>query len=274
MSCNCFPDSDTNKEKANAMMKLQKTLQSVVLICIALSTLSPVNLTAGETSKSIRKVLIVTGVEYHNWRSTTPVIKELVDKDSRLSVDVFEDIMKLSSLDLKPYDAVIMHFQSNKEGVPGRAALDNLKKYVENGGGLVMVHFACGAFQEFRNDFEQLAGRVWMGQKNIPTGRHQHDPRGKFTVNITAVDHPITRNMEDFETVDELYTCLIGDTPIEVLATAVSVRDGKTYPIAFVLNCGKGRVFHCALGHDPLAFEAKDVAEMYRRGCVWAAGRE
>jgi type 1 glutamine amidotransferase len=149
-----------------------------------------------------------------------------------------------------------------------------MKKYVENGGGLVMVHFACGAFQEFRDDFEQLAGRVWMGKKNIPAGRHQHDPRGKFVVKITDVDHVITRGLDDFETTDELYTCLIGDVPIQVLATAVSKRDGKTYPMAFVLNCGKGRVFHCVLGHDPVAFKAKNVAEMYRRGCAWAAGLE
>ena len=256
------------------MMRLQNVLPCFVLLCISMSAPFASHATAEDAAEKSVKILIVTGVEYHNWRTTAPVIKELVEKDPRLSVDVFEDITKLSDLDLSPYDAVVMHFQSSDEGVPGRAAFDNMKKYVENGGGFVMVHFACGAFQEFRDDFEQLAGRVWMGKTNIPPGRHQHDPRGKFTVNITDVDHAITRGLKDFETTDELYTCLIGDVPIQVLATAVSKRDGKTYPMAFVFDCGKGRVFHCALGHDPVAFKAKNVAEMYRRGCVWAARQD
>lgn len=255
-------------------MRLQIVLPCCVLSCVAMSASFASIAMAEETSKKTAKVLIVTGVEYHDWSKTTPVIKELVEKDRRLSVDVFKDYKKLGDLDLSPYDAVIMHFQSSDEGVPGRAAFENMKKYVENGGGLVMVHFACGAFQEFRDDFEKLAGRVWMGKTNIPPGRHQHDPRGEFTVNMTDVDHAITRGLKDFETTDELYTCLIGDVPIQVLATAVSKRDGKTYPMAFVLDCGEGRVFHCVLGHDPVAFRAKNAAVMYRRGCAWAAGLE
>jgi type 1 glutamine amidotransferase len=78
--------------------------------------------------------------------------------------------------------------------------------------------------------------------------------------------------MQAFETDDELYTCLAGDRPVEVLATARSKVDGKVYPMAFVLNYGKGRVFHTALGHDVKAITNPNVAELFRRGCAWAAG--
>ena len=49
--------------------------------------------------------------------------------------------------------------------------------------------------------------------------------------------------MTDFDTQDELYTCLVGDHPIEVLAQAKSKVDGKYYPMAFVSHYGKGRTF-------------------------------
>jgi type 1 glutamine amidotransferase len=48
---------------------------------------------------------------------------------------------------------------------------------------------------------------------------------------------------------------------------------GHIYPIAFVLQYGKGRVFHTTLGHDARAIQMSGTAELLRRGCAWAAGR-
>jgi len=101
-----------------------------------------------------------------------------------------------------------------------------------------------------------------------------HDPYGRFTVRIIDHEHPVTAGLGDFETVDELYTCLAGKTPIRVLATARSKVDGKDYPMAFVLNYGKGRVFHSPLGHDVRALANPDVARLFRRACAWVAGLE
>jgi uncharacterized protein len=78
--------------------------------------------------------------------------------------------------------------------------------------------------------------------------------------------------MSDFETTDELYTCLVGDHPIEIVAQAKSKVDAKQYPMAFVSNYHKGRTFHCTLGHDVRALSVPEVQELYRRGCAWAAG--
>ena len=42
--------------------------------------------------------------------------------------------------------------------------------------------------------------------------------------------------------------------------------------MAFVSHYGKGRTFHCVLGHDAKALSVPAVQELYRRGCAWAAG--
>ena len=130
-----------------------------------------------------------------------------------------------------------------------------------------MVHFACGAFQEWP-EFVELAGRVWDPKLR------GHDPHGKFNVKITGEEHPVTKGMTGFETVDELYTCLTGKIPVKVLATARSKVDGKDYPMAFVLNYGKGRVLHSVLGHDVQALANPDVARLFRRACAWCARLE
>jgi type 1 glutamine amidotransferase len=110
---------------------------------------------------------------------------------------------------------------------------------------------------------------VWIGLDHHYKDRHQHDPYGPFTVDIVKKDHPITKGMASFKTEDELYTCLEGTSDITVLATAVSKVDGKTYPIAFVVECGKGRVFHCVLGHDVPSLQVKEVGDLFRNACVW-----
>jgi len=216
---------------------------------------------------ALKRVVIVTGQDYpgHKWQLTAPVLAEALGKDPRLQVAVMEDPKFLASPELNTYDVVVLHFMNWEQPDPGPEARANLKAFVAGGKGLVMVHFACGAFQAWP-EFRELAGRVW-DPKLRP-----HDPFGKFRVDIVNKEHPITRGLDSFETVDELYTCLAGEAPIELLAAATSQVDGKAYPMAFVLSCDKGRVFHSPLGHDAAALSNPPVAELFRRGCAWVAG--
>lgn len=219
--------------------------------------------TAQERSPGKIQVLVVTGVDLHDWRKTTPVLAEGLREDPRLEVRVVEDPHFLDSPSIDRYDAIVLHFMNWKVPAPGEAARANLKRFVEGGGGLVLVHFACGTWQDWP-EFKEIAGRVWDPKLR------GHDPRGTFRVEITRSDHPITKGMQAFDTEDELYTCLVGDRPVDVLATARSKVDGKDYPMAFVFTCGKGRVFHCVLGHDVKALDNEAVLELFRRGTVWA----
>ena len=232
-------------------------------------------LDAAEDAKTTARILLVTGEDYpgHKWKETYPVLKAGLEEDSRLIVDVLADLKSLATVRLSDYDAVVLHFKNYDPKVPGRKAFDNLAQFVEAGGGLMLVHFGCGAFEEFKDDFVKVVGRVWFGMKP-PPGKRQHDPRGKFTVNIADADHPIAKGMKDFTTLDELYTCLEGDAPITTVATAVSKIDNEPHPIAYVFQYGKGRVFQSVLGHDTVAFAAEGPAELHRRGCAWVAGLE
>jgi type 1 glutamine amidotransferase len=241
----------------------------VLLMCMWQDTALAANpaATAATGDNKTAKVLIVTGIDHpaHNWRQTAPVLAEELGKDKRLKVCIIEDPHFLDSSALERYDVVVLHFMDWEQPAPGPKARANLQKFVQDGKGLFVVHFACGAFQDWP-EFRNLAGRVWD-----PKAR-AHDPRGPFRVNITDVSHPITKGLKSFETEDELYTCLTGDRPVDMLATARSKVDGKNYPMAFAFDYGKGRVFHSALGHDVKAISNPGAAELFRRGCAWAAG--
>ena len=240
----------------------------LLLVCICGGLLWAETSMASDPPGRVR-VLIVTGEDYkgHKWQETTPALKAQLEKEPHLSVEVLDDLNQLGAFPLSDYDVVVMHFKNYDPEVPGHKGLDNLARFVREGGGLVLVNFACGAFQEFKDDFAKVAGRVWNPKLR------GHDPYGSFQVEIANADHPITRGMRPFTTTDELYTCLDGHQPIEVLVTARSKVDQKVYPIAFVLACGKGRVFHSVLGHNVEGFQSAEVGTLFRRACQWTAGR-
>jgi uncharacterized protein len=211
------------------------------------------------------RVLIVTGVDHpgHLWKETAPVVRNVLEKDPRLEVRIVEDPEFLAAPAVADYDVILLHFKNYKPLARETEVRENLAKLVKQGKGLVLLHFACGAFEDWP-EFADLAGRVWDRKTS-------HDPRGPYTVRITQPQHAITQGMRDFQADDELYTCLVGEKRVEVLAVARSKMTGKDHPMAFVLEFGKGRVFHTPLGHDVRAIELPGVAELIRRGCLWTA---
>jgi type 1 glutamine amidotransferase len=214
------------------------------------------------------KVLVVTGIDYsgHHWRKTGPALRDLLQKHSEIEARLVDDPGVLATDLIFTYDVLVMHFKNYNPVFRQEKAQENLGRFVEEGGGLVFFHFSCGAFEDWEG-FVSLAGRTWDQEKR------PHDPRGKFTVNIVDREHPITKNLDDFEMTDELYTCLGGDVPIHVLATATSKVDQKEYPMAFVLEHGEGRIFHTVLGHDVEALKAKGLGLLMHRACLWTDDR-
>jgi len=222
-------------------------------------------------SEEMRKrILIVTGDDYegHLWRETGPAFAEILRADPRLEVSISESPAVLGASFMKHYDAVLLHFKDYADRLPlGERVRAGLDRFVSEGGGLIVAHFGCGAFQEW-DGFVRVAGRVW------DPALRPHDPYGPFDVRITDDGHPVTQGMEDFTTEDELYTCLVGETPVQVLCEATSKVDEQPYPMGFVLRVGEGRVFHCPLGHDVNALKSEGARKLYRRATAWAVGLE
>lgn len=241
-----------------------------VLVLIASGCLAATATAADEPkpTEAPARILLVTGIEYHNWKQDTPLIRKVLEQDQRLEVRVVEDPEFLASPIVADYDVIFLHIftQDHRLFRREKEIRENLANLVRQGKGLVLMHLACGAFEDWP-EFVQLAGRVW-------DRKTYHDPRGPFQVEIVDHEHPITRGLADFAADDELYVCLTGEPAVQILATARSKMTGKDYPMAFVLNYGQGRVFHTVLGHDGQAIEMPGTAELLRRGCLWAAGRE
>ncbi len=144
----------------------------------------------------------------------------------------------------------------------------HLRAAVEAGAGLGGFHGGMGdAFRE-DTDYQFMVGGQFAAH---PGNVH------RYRVDLTATDHPITRGLSGFEIESEQYYMHV-DPSNTVLATTtfsgehVAWIEGTVIPVAWVRPYGKGRVFHSSVGHDPREFEHPTVAELHRRGLLWAAG--
>lgn len=226
------------------------------------------------------KAAIVTGHQYpgHHWRETSVALEDALRVDPRMEVTSIPDPEFLAKPELRDYDVILFNYCNweQPQGISADAQA-GFVRYLREGGGLVLVHFSNGAFHfslpkagesdwpEYRN----ICRRVWNHQ-----GKSGHDAYGRFTVNISDGDHPITRGMQPFETIDELYFRQEGDQPIHVIATARSQVTGQDEPMAFVYEYGQGRVLQTVLGHAAESLQTAGARELVRRGAVWAASRE
>jgi len=224
------------------------------------------------------KALILTGNNHpaHTWRETTALIKKILEDDSPFQVDVSTTIHDLYQYDLSDYDVLVMNYCNwNDPGQLHDSAKARTVRYLKDGGGMLIVHFANGAFHySLPNaaasdwpEYRKICRRVWDHQSNS-----SHEAYGNFTVKVTGEKHIVTKGMKDFETTDELYYNQKGDEPIVPLLTAFSKTTGKEEPLAFAYDYGKGHIFQTLLGHNEASFESAGFRRLLIRSAEWAAG--
>ena len=126
-------------------------------------------------------------------------------------VGIVEDPEFLCSPAIADYDVIIVHFKKLLALLRDRQVRENLAKFVRQGKGLVVMHLACGAFENWP-EFVNLAGKTYDQGKAAP-----HAP-GKFTVKIVqprashhARECPISRPTTSCISV------LVGDRPVDAV---------------------------------------------------------
>jgi type 1 glutamine amidotransferase len=235
---------------------------------------------ASSADKQKVKVLLITGDHGHNWKETTPFLKDVLTKAGH-SVDVTETpSVDLISSKLAKYDVLLFNYRNTPNGAKSNPASvwsdDNKKAFVEaihDGKGLVVYHHASSAFtgtSDFDKEFEKLSAGGWRKQGH-------HGQMHEFTVNVQK-EHPITRGIKSFNHGrDELYQNSLTTEGSEILVTAYSDKSkdpkntGKEEPMVWTNKYGKGRVVQNALGHDVTAMKGSGFQTLLIRCTEWAA---
>lgn len=245
-------------------------LFSVIIILLLAGWPGSETAWAGQT-KPLR-VLILSGLNNHDWKSTTPVLKEILEASGRFTCDVTENPATCTAASLAPYDAIVSNWSNfpSKERAWGPVAEKAIMDFVRGGKGFVVFHAGSSHFFDWP-DFFALTGSRW-GSK---TG---HGPIHTFMVSMADQQHPVTRDLKEFWITDELWHRAEKHPDIHPLAKAFSAVDkggsGEEETVAFWTQFGQGRGFNLILGHYTLSMRNAGWRALMLRGTEWAATGE
>jgi uncharacterized protein len=241
------------------------------------------------------KALIVDGQNNHNWKATTPVLKDLLEQTNLFTVDVATSPAKETAgfiPKFSNYAVVVMNY--NGKDWPTETQT-RFVEFVKNGGGLVIYHAADNSFPKWNEYNEMIGVGGWGGrtEKDGPYLRYRdgkvvrdeskgkggsHGKQHEYVVEHIDHEHPITKGLPAKwrHASDELYDRLRGPAKnLTVLAAAYSDKStggtGENEPVLMTIDYGKGRVFHTVMGHDVKQMNCVGFAVTYQRGTEWAA---
>lgn len=238
-----------------------------------------------------------SGGPWHNWKLTTPVLREELEETGLFHVTVVTapahdgDFSNFKP-DFSHFQVIVMNYDSPDWPEDLR---NQFEKFISSGGGLVVVHAADNAFPNW-TAFNLMAGvGGWRG-RNGQAGPHWYFSDGRLASDVTPrpagnhgnrlpfqvvtrePEHPIMRGLPPvwMHYPDELYDSLRGPGKnMTVLATAHSdprnKGTGLDEPMLLVVHYGKGRVFHTTIGHDVAAMSCVGFITTFLRGTEWAA---
>ncbi len=249
------------------------------------------------------KVLILSGQtdKYHYWQTKSENFKTILKTYPKFLVEEViltesNDFNLPTSLDLNKFNVILLNINLVNWS---EASKLSFIKYVENGGGLSIIHEADNAFPEWK-EYNEMIGLGGWGNRNEKSGPYyyfkdgkyvtdysagnggSHGERVPFVINVRDTKHTITKGLPAkwLHVNDELYGNLRGPAQnIHVLATAFSTKEtkgtGKEEPVLFTVKYGKGRIFHSVLGHTTKnlneSFENLGFQITFLRGTEWAA---
>jgi type 1 glutamine amidotransferase len=240
-------------------------------LAVALMVLLP---TAVEAAPKPIRVLILSGRNNHNWKQTTPRLKEILEKDAKFAVDVTVPPEGLTSENLSKYGAIVSNWNSWGRGAKeaeawGEPARKAYLDFVRQGKGHVTVHAGGSSYYDGWPEYRKVTLIYWA------KGKTGHGPQHEFKVRVDKPDHPAMRGVKPFETRDELWNRPGVAEGTAVLASSFSDKAGKGTgqwePAVLAASYGEGRCFAILLGHDAKTMEHASFQALLVNGTAWAA---
>lgn len=246
------------------------------------------------TKKKLMIFSKATGYDHWSIPHNNEMLKIIARKSGIFEVHVGYDIEKFEAENLEKYDAVIFNncnpsgpdrdlfsdlLRQNtsltKAEIAAKAPVyeQNIMNYVENGGGLMILHGAI-TVQNNSMPFSKMTG-----------GSFDYHPKQQ-PMHVREVDsaHPLVRAFKDdgFTHVDEPYffknayfeynfrpLLYIEVDKLEDVQKAV--KNNTTY-VSWIKRHGKGRVFYAAPSHNAQSLENPELLQFYLDGMQYVVG--
>lgn len=289
---------DTAQFRVKTIIKvstMNKAIKHTISIFIALITM------ASYLVAEPIKVLIVDGPQKaHKHEETTPVLKEILEKTERFTVDLSRSSPESSAdgsykPEFSKYDVIVVNEGFRSNDWP-KATQEAFEIYMASGGGMVSLHAANNAWPDW-TEYNRMTGIGGWDGRNEESGPYlyinddgeairdespgkggSHGPQHEFDIVVREKEHPVMKGLPASFThgPDEFYDRLRGPAEnVVILASAFSAEDkkgtGRHEPVLMAVSYGDGRIFHSILGHSVKQLRMGSFVTTFQRGTEWAA---
>lgn len=257
--------------------------------------LAPEKATFPAKKKKVLVFSLHTGFDHWVRPHTEEMVKILGEKSGAFSVTASKDIAMMELNALEKFDVLVFNNTNSKpdqrnlfwdklkesgadSAVVMKQALElesNLRKFVERGGGLLILH---GGNTMLNNswDFSRLMGGSF----------DYHPPQQAIQVRLEDPNHPLVKAFpaEGFNHVDEPYfyknayaeldfkpLLYFNNAEIKSQRKGQELTEGKTY-VAWIRAEGKGKVMYASPSHNAQSFENPHLLQFYLDGMQYVAG--
>ena len=221
-------------------------------------------------------------------------MKVLGDKTGAFKPVVSGDVAMYAPENLKQFDAIVMNNSSGPWITPTAADMEKevfkklggdakaveavlrkgLLEFIENGGGVVCLHFAIAANSHWP-EFKELFGAKFTG----------HPWNEEIGVKVEEPQDPLVAAFggKDFRLADEIYeygppydraklrVLLSIDTARTNMGVKWINRKDNDFALAWVKSYGKGRIFNTSFGHRTELFWNPQLLQFYLDAIQFAA---
>jgi uncharacterized protein len=226
-----------------------------------------------EAPKPLR-ALLITGGCYHNYAIQTQQLTNAVAKVANVEWTIdLQPCTGSTRAELPLYDNpdwaknfdVVIHnecFADTTNHVYIRKIVNAHKAGVP----AVVIHCAMHTYRA--TDIDD-----WREFLGVTSKRH--DRQARSAVKLLEPQHTILKGMpENWTTpMDELYNIDKLWPNAKALASSTSAENGKTFPVIWINQYGKARVFGTTFGHSDATWQDPVFQAYVSRGILWAAGR-
>ena len=219
------------------------------------------------------RVLLITGGCCHNYPFQAQALKDSVAKLAPAEWKVVNEGGTGTKGQIALYDDpnwsdgfdVIVHNECFAD-TTDHEYIRKITRAHEAGVPALVIHCAMHTYRA--TDIDD-----WREFLGVTSRRHDH--QSHYALKKIEPQHPILKGMPDdwVTPMDELYVIEKLWPNAKALATSVSEQDKKSYPVAWINQYGKARVFGTTYGHSDDTFRDPVFLRLVSRGLLWAAGR-
>ena len=209
------------------------------------------------------KLCMLSGSFEYDSETSLAVFQDYIEKShpvqaTQIIYQSEDDHQSLEALE----DTDVLLVFTRRLNITGKE-LDRFKAYCAAGKPIVGVRTASHAYQNWLDFDKDVLGGDYQGHYGA-------GPIAHAEMNIDAKDHPILRDISNFDSYGSLYKNPSIATDTTLLLTGKT--EEHTEPVAWTRSHRGGRVFYTSLGHQR-DFEVEMFLRLLANAVLWAGGQ-